>query len=147
MVEPQRDANGVAIPYDDEDIEAADGLIRHVHPTQLIYDDNKQCQRVSSGAFSPSQGINGGMSIDLERKLLDNGKDQLAMVPSENHAAVRLIAGKMRELGHQVGSNPLPENPYHGEVWISGGSKSQRKRAQRSIRDTAEILRMPVPTS
>src|SRR3954449_3556872 len=50
--------------------------------------------------------------------------------PNKSHpayGAVRLNVGKLRELGHLVGWDPLPDNPHHGAVW-GINSPTRRKR-------------------
>jgi hypothetical protein len=129
MAEPPRDANGNVIPYDDADIGNDDGLIRHINPNyHVVLDKNTGRKRLSTAAFSESSKPPGGMSVDLERPLTEAGLDYLAMLPDTDFGAVRLIAGEMRELGHKVGRNPLPQNPYHGEVWDIGRGRAAKKR-------------------
>ena len=139
MAQPPRDENGIVAPHNDPDILDDDGLIRYIHPRQVIEDKHRGCKRVSSGAFSPSSTPPHGMSVDLERPLVEAESDNLARLPDSDHGAVRLRAGDMRELNHRVGSNPVPNNPYHGEVWDIGPGR----RARRRIQDKAETLKKP----
>ena len=128
MDEPPRDASGNVIPYNDLDVLDDDGLIRRISPEHMVNDKNTGEFRPSTAAFSESSIPNGGMSVDLERLMADDGLDRLAMLPSRDFGAVRLIAGDMRQLGHKVGRDPLPSNPYHGEVWNIGSGRAARKR-------------------
>lgn len=140
MGEPPRDGEGRVIPYDDPDIGDDEGLIRHINPEHhVVYDKNSGEKRLSTGAFSESSKPPGGMSVDLEQRLLNDGKDSLAMLPDPGFGAVRLIAGHMRELQCQIGSDPLPNNPYHGEVWGIGKGRSTKMR----IMDRMQWLRKP----
>jgi len=60
-------------PYDEEKIGSTDVIIRRINPNQhVIWDDNQNCQRVSTKAFSPSSGENGGMSVDIESLIIEN---------------------------------------------------------------------------
>ncbi len=129
MAEPSRDESGNVFPYDDPDIRSDDGLIRHINPDyHLVPDQNTGELRLSTGAFSGSTNPPRGMSVDLERPMREAGLDSLAMLPNSDFGAVRLIAGEIRELGHQVGRNPRPRNPYHGEVWGIGRGRTAKKR-------------------
>jgi len=40
---------------------------------------------------------------------------------------VRITAGQFRSEGFQVGADPTPDNPHHGEVWgsFSKGKKNR----------------------
>lgn len=135
MAAPPRDENGIVVPYDDLDVKNCDGLIRHISPDyHIVFDKNTGCRRLSTGAFSESRKPPGGMSVDLERPMIEVGLDRLAMLPNSDFGAVRLIAGEMRELGHRVGGNPLPQNLYHGEVWDIGSGRTAKKRImQKSV--------------
>ncbi len=129
MAEPPRDADGNVVPYDDPDIRQDDGLIRHVHPEHhVVFDENLGCRRLSTGLFSESSGPRGGMSVDLERLIVEDGLNPLGRLPGPDFGAVRLVAGEMRALGHKVGRNPLPDNPYHGEVWNIARGRAARRR-------------------
>jgi len=128
MADPPRDKSGNVIPYDDPDIRRDDGLIRYIHPTHVVPDKNTGKRRLSSAAFSGSSSPPSGMSVDLERPMRDAGLNSLARLPNSDFGAVRLLAGDMRGLGHKVGRNPLPDNPYHGEVWGIGKGKNAKKR-------------------
>lgn len=135
MAEPPRDKHGIVLPHDDEDINDEDGLLRQIHPKyHVCWDDNLKCHRITSAAFKESQqnAPYGGMSIEIESLLVADG------IAPENRAhvksgIVRLISADMRNLGFEVGSDPIknhPEvsdNPYHGEVW--GITKGMKKRA------------------
>lgn len=140
MAQPPRDENGVVVSHDDPDILDDDGLIRYIHPSQVIKDKHRGCKRLSSGAFSPSSTPPHGMSVDLERPMVEAESDNLAKLPDTDYGAVRLIAGDMRELNHKVGSNPMPNNPYHGEVWDIGPGKAARRR----ISEKAVWIKKPI---
>lgn len=117
MAVPPRDAKGLVAPHDDPDIDDADGLLRRIDPdNHVVWDKNLGCHRLSSGAFSESSTPNGGMSVELEKLMQTAGHDPLSGL-SAGWGLVRLIAGELRKMNCLVGSNPLPENPYHGEVW------------------------------
>ncbi len=83
---------------------------------------------MSSMAFKASTGPNGGMSVDLEKEIEKAGLDARAYVTTPRWVgSVRFEAGALRCEGFMVGFDPLPENPYHGEVW-GAFSKSEQKR-------------------
>lgn len=140
MAHPPRDASGNVIPHDDPGIQNDDGLIRHINPEHhIIFDKNAGCNRLSSGAFAESSKPPGGMSVNLERPMTVAGLTSLEMLPNANFGAVRLIAGDMRELRHRVGSDPRPDNPYHGAVW----DIPRNRKAKRQIMERIEWLKKP----
>lgn len=106
-------------PYDEEDIQADHNIIRRINPDQhVVWDGNHDCRRVSSKAFTPSSGENGGMSVDIEAKIMDDEIDPRKYVTNPIFtASVAFLASAARTRNLWVGYDPLPENPYHGEVW------------------------------
>ena len=86
-------------------------------------------------AFSPSSRARGsGLSVDLEREIIDAGISPIAHVSKPPWiGAVRLGAGAVRDLGFLVGFNPiagtarnLAANPFHGEIWGIATKAHQR---------------------
>ena len=74
MEAPPVDGERNVLPHNRCDIEDDDNLLRYINPyNQIIWDDNLKCHRVSSGAFSESSTSNGGMSVDHERWMLEDG--------------------------------------------------------------------------
>lgn len=116
---PPRDVRGEVIPHDHEGILPDDGIIRRISEQQLIRDDKTGGRRISSMAFKPSSGPNGGLSVDLQRQVEEAGLDARKFVTTPRWTgSIRFKAGELRAEGFQVGYEPLePDNPYHGEVW------------------------------
>jgi hypothetical protein len=80
--------------------------------------DKSSTRRVSSIAFRPSSGANGGMSVGLESLILKVGLDPKIFVTTPHWSgSVRFTAGELRAEGFRVGYDPSAENRYHGEVW------------------------------
>jgi hypothetical protein len=127
LTPPPLNEDGSVKPHDHAEILQGDLLIRRIDPQQhIVPDENRNCRRLSSKAFQPSSGEGGGMSVDIERLISDAG-----LVPSEfvtsspKHAgAVAFPASVPRADGLLVGYDPLPDNPYHAEVW--GGDRPNR---------------------
>lgn len=117
MALPPRDRDGNVTPHDDPDILDEDGVFRYIPDHQIIWDDNEGKYRLSSGAFSVSGSSYPGMSIDIEKLLQRDGIDPETRLNDPDWGIVRLIVEDLRELQGQVGSDPLDDNPYHGEVW------------------------------
>lgn len=139
MNQPKKDINGRVLPYDDADIRSDDNLIRYFSELQYVEDKKSPTgRRLSSGIFSPSSVPNHGMSIDIEKLIIESGRESLSNVP-DNLGAVFLETGKVRDLGFKVGKNPIKENPYHGEVWWQGPRFPKGK--QRALRDIANIVK------
>ncbi len=114
---PPRDHFGRVVPHDDCDLGEDDGVIRNIPLSQIVYDENIQGRRISSGAFSATSGDpDNGMSVDLENLIVAAGKAPSANVP-EGMGAVRLHVGPVRGVGLKVGSDPDDSNPFHGQVW------------------------------
>lgn len=127
---PPRDPLGRVIPHDHAGIAPSDGVIRRISDNQVVADKNGQ-RRISSKAFQGSSEINGGMSVDLERSIVDAGLDPKAFVTTPRWiGSVRFEAGTLRSEGFRVGFHPLPENPHHGEVW-GDFSKPKKRQLQR----------------
>lgn len=125
---PPRDDCGNVVPHDHSGINADDGVIRRIARNQLVYDAKLLANRPSTMAFQPSTGEGGGMSVDLERLIEEAGVDPVEYVCSRPWVgAVRFTAGALRAEGLMVGFDPLPSNPYHGEVW-GNFSKGLQKR-------------------
>ncbi len=121
-----------AEPYDEDDISPDQTIIRRINPVQhIIRDDNRDCSRVSSKAFSPSSGPNGGMSVDVEARIIADDLDPHEYVTTPVFTgSVSFLASAARALNLWIGYDPIPDNPYHGEVWgnprpnrFSGGQK------------------------
>lgn len=108
-----------AEPYDEDQIKADDIIIRRINPVQhVVWDDNRGRYRVSSKAFTPSSGQNHGMSVDVEALIVADGHDPKEYVTTPIFTgSVAFSAVAARALDLILGFDPIPENPYHGEVW------------------------------
>jgi hypothetical protein len=106
-------------PYDENGIGAADIIIRRINPTEhVVADQNRNCNRISSKAYKPSSGQNGGMSIDVEALIKNAGlKPRIFVTTPVFLGSVAFKASSIRSLGLWVGYEPLATNLYHGEVW------------------------------
>lgn len=106
-------------PYDEPEIEESDGIIRRIDPKQhVVWDGNRGCNRLSTKLYSPSSGYNGGMSIDIERKIVESDVEVREFVTTPKFTgSVRFLAGEIRKIKLRLGYDPLPDNPHHGEVW------------------------------
>ena len=124
---PPRNQAGEVLPHDHEGIHDEDGVIRRIS-TLWVVSDPKTGQRVSTMAFEPSSGPNGGLSVDLQCEIVGAGKDarEYVMVPPWI-GAIRFQAGQLRSEELKVGYDPLPNQPFHGEAWGSF-TRSKKKR-------------------
>ena len=117
---PPRDAQGVVIPHDHDEISSDDQIIRRISEQFLVNGEKIGARRISSMAFNPSKGPNGGLSVDLKRQIEEAGLDARQYVTDARWlGSIYFTAGALRENGFLVGSDPLPNNPYHGEIWGS----------------------------
>lgn len=140
MADPPRDENGIVQPHDDHDIRDDDGLLRYVDPANhLAPDKNTGGWRISSGLFSESSYPGGGVSVDLERPMVEETGSNMTGLRNPAFGIVRLITGDMRnKLGLKVGSDPKDDNPYHANVW---GTKNKKKK--RGILAMADTIKKP----
>ncbi len=126
---PPRDEHGKVMPHDHEGIASIDGLMRRISEQYIVTESDGR-RRLSSMAFSPSSGPNGGMSVDLEAQIEEAGlscREFLSTTSPQCVGAIRFEAGALRGVNLQVGFDPQPSNPYHGEVWgnFTGAMKSR----------------------
>lgn len=134
LSQPPCDENGNVMPHDHPGIGATDGIIRRIS-AQWIVDGPGGSKQISSMAFNPSTGPNGGMSVDLQAQIEEAGlncRKFLSTTTPQYAGSVRFEAGALRGVGLQVGFDPLPTNPHHGEVW-GKFTDSMRKRTLPSL--------------
>jgi hypothetical protein len=114
---PPRDANGAVVPHDHSEILPEHFVIRRISEKQIVTDRAGQ-RRISSIAFKPSSGVNGGMSVDLEHCISAKGLDPREFVTTPIWTgSVYFRVDKLRGAALQVGYDPIPDNDCHGEVW------------------------------
>ncbi len=95
---PPRDPQGEVLPHDHIGIASDDGIIRRISENQVVADSTGQ-RRVSSKAFKPSSGPNGGMSVDLEKLIIEANQDPRAYVTTPRWTgSARFEAGALREV-------------------------------------------------
>ncbi len=129
---PPRDQDGRVIPHNHQDILPDDWVIRRISERLLIDDPKTGGKRISSIAFKPSSGPNGGMSVDLQRPIEEAGYDARAYVTeSPFFGSVRLQVRPLRQEAFLVGYEPSKRNPYHGEVW--GNFTTSRQRTLKNL--------------
>lgn len=127
MKQPPYDADGKVEPHDHDEIGSTHGVIRRVSE-QFVVTEADGIKRLSSMAFQASSGEGEGMSVDLQGAIEDAGEDPIAHVTSPIWiGSVRFSAQQLREEELQVGFDPIPDNPFHGQVW-GNFNKSKRKR-------------------
>jgi len=131
---PLRNADGKIVAHDHPEITDDDYVIRHiVPPFDLHPEPETGITRVASGAYSASD--DGGMSVDIQRWMHEDGLNDLYYLPNEAQGATRIRVGDLRELGLKVGWDPDGGHPHHGAVW---GVKSTLRR---KIARKAETLK------
>lgn len=132
-------------PYDEEQIDGEDQIIRRVNPSQhVIWDENRQSHRISSKLYSKSSGLKDGMSVDIEALILADDIDPLEYVVTPVFTgSVVFTASDIRTLDLWVGYDPIkdapgiPDNPYHGEVWAHTPQKRFLKRQKDGLANFA----------
>lgn len=130
LSQPPRDDDGAVVPHDHSEIKSQDRIIRRISHEQVVLGRDGQTQRISSMAYAPSDGNNGGMSVDLETQILEAGLNPVTYVTSPRWVgSVWFTAGALRAESLQVGYDPIDSNPHHGEVW---GTKPRSKKRRLS---------------
>lgn len=115
------DLTGVAIPYDEPNILSDHGVIRRISEHFIVLDGNGN-KKISSMALEPASGpYGGGLSVDLEHKILGAGINVVEFVTSPVWiGSIRFTAQQLRSEDLKVGYDPvIPDNPHHGEAWGS----------------------------
>lgn len=130
---PPRDDDGCVLPHDDHIAIPDDAyLVRYVHKDQLPPSDKgRRC--LSSAAFSESSRERDryqAMSVDILAKLQADDVDPRTRFRPGHVGAVLIQAGSLRQLGLQIGPDPMRSNDrYHAGVW--GVKSSLRKRIKK----------------
>lgn len=115
--QPPRDANGQVQPHDHPEILESHKVIRRISEKQIVI-DGKGSRRISSMAFKPSSGTNGGMSVNIENFIIAKDRDPRQFVTTPTWmGSVWFNVGLLRNEALLVGYSPVPENDCHGEVW------------------------------
>jgi hypothetical protein len=123
---PLKDAQGKIIPHNHPEIRDDHHVIRHITIRDLHREG--EGKRVASGAYSESGDDIGGMSVDIEEWMIEDGLDSLHYVVNSTDGARRIEVGELRRLGFQVCWVPEPGNPHHGAVWGIGNGSKRKKR-------------------
>jgi hypothetical protein len=114
---PPRDGADEVTPHDHAEILNHHLAIRRISDNHIVTDGAGQ-RRLSSMAFKPSSGTNGGMSVDIEPFIAAAGHAPREFVTTpEWMGSVFFVVGAVRAQALLVGYDPLPENDFHGEVW------------------------------
>ena len=113
---PLRDEHGKIVPHDHPEIGDDDFVIRHiVPPYDLHLEGDTGITRVASGAYSVSE--DGGMSVDIQKWLQEDGLPDLHYLADESRGATRISVRFLRSLGLKVGWDPDNGHAHHGAVW------------------------------
>lgn len=133
---PEKDEQGMTLPHDHEALQPNDIVIRRISDKQ-ISDYPNGVRRISSLAFKTYYGPYEGMSVDLERFIRESGQDPRIYVTTPRwYGSLQLNVGRVRDVNLLVGYDPVPENPYHGQIWNKDGkpTKGQQKQQERALR-------------
>lgn len=142
MHKPPVDENGLVEPHNCEKINNDHLLIRRIVPSEHVVDDeNRNCRRLSTKAIQPSSTVKGGMSIDLHYELTAAKLNPANYVTSPKYVgSIQFSANIPRSNNLFVGCDPIPGNPYHGEVWGSKRPNRFSKSQQKAILNAATWL-------
>jgi hypothetical protein len=122
---PPTSEAGQVVPHDHPELSRTDVVIRRISSEWVVEKNGRK--RLSSIAFNPSSD-GSGMSIDIERLIVEKGLEPAIYVTTPAHvASVTFEIGDARNAGLLVGYYPLPDNDCHGAVW--GHFHRDQKRA------------------
>lgn len=132
-------------PYDERKIGNDDIIIRRINPKQhVVWDSNRQQNRISSKAYSKSSGLKEGLSVDIEALILADNLDPRTFVQTPIFTgAVAFSASVIRGLSLWVGYDPVkndpdaPDNPYHGQVWLPAQKKQFSEKQKSGLAQAA----------
>jgi hypothetical protein len=125
-IQPQRDALNNVIPYDEEQIENDDVIVRRIDSVNhIIPDGNRNIRRISTKAFRPSTDQKyPGMSIDVPKLIEAENIDPKKFITNPKYiGSVSFKAEAVRRQALMIGFDPvqsvpsLEDNPYHGQIW------------------------------
>lgn len=95
-----------------------DLIIRRIDPIEHITVDDNGNRRISSKAFKPSSRSPFGLSIDIKKLIEQAGeRPEIFVTTPKFRGSVEFSANVARNADLMVGLDPLPESPFHGEVW------------------------------
>jgi len=133
-------------PYNEDEIDDADTIIRRVPIQQIVWDENagERRRRISKGLYNKSTGLKDGMSVDIEALMIKGGVEPTEYVTTPVfQGAVWFSAAHIRALDLMVGYDPIKDepkqsdNPYHGEVWRKAEAKRFTGAQQKGLMDAA----------
>ena len=135
-----RDSNGSVQAHDHPDVKDDHVIIRKISDQHVINDPKVEGgRRISSAAVNASTSGSKGMSVDLEALIISAGYDPYQHVTTPKWiGSIQFTAQTLRALAYQVGQDPLPENPFHGEVW-GAFTKPRQKQLLKSSKWYVEI--------
>ena len=133
----QLDDNGSVIPHDGGQISREDWVVRQVSSEWIVPDPKfPQGQRLTSVVWEPSSGLNGGLSVNLESLILEQGiRSESFLISQRYPASIKMNLGLIRDYGFLIGFDPinndaeLPDNPCHCQIWgvSTKGKQNQLK--------------------
>ena len=144
-------------PFDDPNIKPHDMLIRGIQCNQIATDSNGN-RRISRMAFEQSSDENGGMSVEIESLIKQDGKNPQNHIKTYKKflGAVYLNVEEVRNaefevgdrknrkvIGFQVGRTPNSNSQYHGDVW-GKGQINYGKPGMKKLRSICEWC-VPIP--
>ena len=98
---------------DDAPVAGDTRLYRRVHPNFVVWDDARNCNRLSSGAFNDQE-----MSVHLGDVLSDQGREPQTVLDAHpaGYFLAFLSASFVRDEEQAVVRSATDDDPSHGEV-------------------------------
>lgn len=117
-------------PDDDSSVADVTPLYRRVHPNYVVLDENRNCKRVSSGAFKERVKE---MSVHIGDVLDAAGRDPSELVEDIPHCLISITAGFVRHHSQVVVRSPTPEDESHGDVVGNKPKRTLRAFAEAAV--------------
>ena len=102
---PPRDAEGVVVPHDHDQIHDADVMLRGI-PSQWVLPTEQGGHRITSGAFQPSSDKYMGLSLGVKKMMEFCGKSIDEWAAGRFRAVVCFPAQELRDQEMKVGWDP-----------------------------------------
>ena len=156
-------------PYDDENIQSNDRIIRYIDKDQdIVFDKKLEIWKLTKSAFSQSsepkednsesiESLNEikntpkvrteGMSVDVESLINQKFPDTVNYIKTYEKSydgAVTLVVGEVRKLELLVGLDISEEKPFHGQVWGNNENYKIRTSHQKKLLGIYKWL-VPIP--
>jgi hypothetical protein len=112
------DGDGITLAHDHPGLLGTDLVFRLIPKQWRVPGSSPGIWRLSTQAFENSSDRYGGCSV-LLANLLAEAQVSIDDIVAERGAlgAIKLAVSEIRVRSLQVGFDPLPDDPFHGQIW------------------------------